>query len=458
MTALSHWQPPQFPGVGHRDALWNAILTHAGKTIPLGPHLGAMFAAGSPPQDDALCTRLRLREERGGAGLELHVIWRRFPFQALFQAAIEAQDLPALPAALRDALIQGMTDVLARALWPGENGERRRPDQLRVLASAPLGATADDLPEDVSWFDVEIAGFGGESILIGVGVSRAALLASAATQDILPARVLDDARALITVVATFTLGSASFPARDLAQLTAGTVIMLPRSPLDRRLLRVDKTILEFHAKDGEWILAGRRQQTARPDRHLLRNRDVTNETPINDAGTAADDKPTEMPMAAGEAAAEAPARAEPEPLPPAPGHEPRDSKSQAQPGDDAVVDGEEPARKPRAKAKSRAKAATDSAPEAAVFSGHVEESELVRDGVRLADLGLTVDFDIGDKDISLAEIESWQPGAVVALDPPQFAGRVEVTLRVNGRAIATGDLIAIDDRLAVRLSRLLLRP
>ena len=82
----------------------------------------------------------------------------------------------------------------------------------------------------------------------------------------------------------------------------------------------------------------------------------------------------------------------------------------------------------------------------------------MRDGVRLADLGLTVDFDIGDKDISLAEIESWQPGAVVALDPPQFAGRVEVTLRVNGRAIATGDLIAIDDRLAVRLSRLLLRP
>lgn len=467
MTALSHWQPPQFPGVGHRDALWNAILTHAGEAIALGPHLGAMFAVGSTPEADALCTRVRLREERGGAGLELRVVWRRFPFQALFQAAIEAQDLPALPVALRDALVQGMTDVLARAVWPGEQGERRKPDQLRVLASAPLAAMADELPQDTSWFDVEIGGFGGESILIGVGVSRAALLASAATQDILPARVIDDARALITVAATFTLGAASFPARDLARLTAGTVIMLPRSPLDRRLLRVDKTILEFHAKDGEWILAGRRRKTARPDRHLLRNRDVTNETPINDAG-AADNEPMENVTAeAGAPDAPAPADGASHPHDPAHPHDPepgparkaaRAKAAAAHPADELAEEPpvagpeEEPARKPRAKARSKA------APEATPFSGHMEEDELVREGVRLADLGLTVDFDIGDKDVSLAEIETWQPGAVVALDPPQFAGRVEVTLRVNGRAIATGDLMAIDDRLAVRLSRLLLRP
>jgi flagellar motor switch/type III secretory pathway protein FliN len=77
---------------------------------------------------------------------------------------------------------------------------------------------------------------------------------------------------------------------------------------------------------------------------------------------------------------------------------------------------------------------------------------------KLSDLQVTVDFDLGARSIALAEIEGWQAGAVVALDPPQRADGVEVTLRVNGNAIGAGELVRIDERYAIRLSRLFLAP
>ncbi|MGV6871600.1 FliM/FliN family flagellar motor switch protein [Pseudochelatococcus sp. B33] len=430
MTALSCWQPPPFPGVGHRDAVWNAILTHAGSAIALGERTFATFAAGFRPDDDTLCTRLRLRDGRSEAGLILHVVWRQFPFRSLFQAAIGTEDLPALPPALRDALIRGMTDVIAGAVWPQAGGAPpRRPGRIAVLASAPLGDPAQDLPDDTSWFDVEIGGFAGESAVLGVGVSRAALLASAPAQALLPVSVLDEARALITVPAAFTLGAVSFSAHELAHLTEETVILLPRSPPDRHILRVDKTILEFHAADGAWILAGRRQGAPRPHRHLFRKRDVTDQTRTHDAADPADTEAAE-PVAASAEPAQTP------------------QETERGTADDAPVGAGDPE-----------KAALPTPGDEAADTGIVQQDEgaLAPEGIRLADLGITVDFDIGEKDFTLAEIETWQPGAVVALDPPPLAGRVEVMLRVNGRVIATGDLIAIDDRLAVRLSRLLLR-
>lgn len=71
-------------------------------------------------------------------------------------------------------------------------------------------------------------------------------------------------------------------------------------------------------------------------------------------------------------------------------------------------------------------------------------------------LPLQVDFDIGQIEVTLAEVETWQAGTVVKLAPPALADGVEVTLRCNNQIIATGDLVRIDDRLAVRLTRLVM--
>lgn len=416
MTALAYWRPPRFPGIDGNEALWNAVLTHAGSDIRLESGAGVVFEPGAAPDDTALCTCLRLRERGSETPLTLHVVWRLFPFAALFQADIGADDLPALPPALRDALVQGMADTVAAAIWPDEAaaGGRHAP-RVSVLRTAALGELAPGLPADICWFDVGIDAGGGESIAIAAGVSRTALLADAAARGVLPARVFDVARTLIPVTAAHTIGSATFSADDLSHMAEGTVILMPRTPDNRRMLRVDKTILEFHARDGAWILAGRRRQTPRRDRHPLRERDVTDQTPTHDPGDPED---------GGHITGALPQGGQPRPT----------AGADLPPPDPVSPD-----------------------PVSIVGDGQDDGNGLVPKGIRLADLGLTVDFDIGEKDFTLAEIETWQPGAVVAIDPPPLEGRVEVTLRVNGRAIATGDLIAIDDRLAVRLSRLLLR-
>jgi type III secretion system YscQ/HrcQ family protein len=76
-------------------------------------------------------------------------------------------------------------------------------------------------------------------------------------------------------------------------------------------------------------------------------------------------------------------------------------------------------------------------------------------GPDLGGLDIVLDFDLGRMTVPLAQVQAWQPGAVVPLHPPANTEGVEVTVRANGRIIGIGDLVRIDDRLAVRLTRLL---
>lgn len=433
MSALPHrqagWYPAAFPGIDRREAVWNAVLSHAGTAIPLAGGATAAFEPGHPPGDAALCSRLLLRDGPFDPALSLYVAWRRFPFRAMFRAEIDVDDLPVLPLALRDALVQGMTDVMADVM-AGAIGKSR----LSVTATERFGDTFGGLPDDVSWFEVGVEGLAGDGAAATVGVSRAALLACAPAQALLPARVYAQARALIALPGTFTLGSTTLTAHDLTQLIAGSVILLPHMPPNRRMLRVDKTILEFHAAADGWILAGQRRRAPRPGRRPFRERDVTDQTRMHDAGGPVDDEAAET------------AIPQPEAVPNA-GVSGADLPGAEFPGDVPAAAGAPP------EADGHAESPPGEAGPAELLPGDIQPEEF-----RIADLGITVDFDIGERDFTLAEIETWQPGAVVALEPPALAGRVEVTLGVNGRAIAVGDLVAIDDRLAVRLSRLLLRP
>lgn len=77
--------------------------------------------------------------------------------------------------------------------------------------------------------------------------------------------------------------------------------------------------------------------------------------------------------------------------------------------------------------------------------------------VSVGDLKIAVDFDIAHMLVPVGDLARWQPGAVVGLDLPATADNIEVTIRANGEVVGQGDLVRIDDRLAVRISRLLLR-
>jgi flagellar motor switch/type III secretory pathway protein FliN len=72
----------------------------------------------------------------------------------------------------------------------------------------------------------------------------------------------------------------------------------------------------------------------------------------------------------------------------------------------------------------------------------------------VGDLPVVIDFDLKRISMPLSEVESWQAGSLVALDPPGKSGSVEVTIRANGAVIGSGDLVRIDERLAVRITRL----
>ncbi len=77
---------------------------------------------------------------------------------------------------------------------------------------------------------------------------------------------------------------------------------------------------------------------------------------------------------------------------------------------------------------------------------------------QIADIAQTLlTFDLGEISVSLAELEQYQVGAIVPLpDAALSDGAVEVSVRVAGNRIAAGDLVQIDDRIAVRLNRILI--
>lgn len=76
----------------------------------------------------------------------------------------------------------------------------------------------------------------------------------------------------------------------------------------------------------------------------------------------------------------------------------------------------------------------------------------------MAELGVIVDFDIGRMSIPLAQVQAWQPGAIVSLDRPALDNGVEVAIRANGQLIGIGDLIRIDERIGVRITRVMSSP
>ena len=82
-----------------------------------------------------------------------------------------------------------------------------------------------------------------------------------------------------------------------------------------------------------------------------------------------------------------------------------------------------------------------------------EDLSVVPATVRRGELPVTVDFDLKRLALPISEVETWQGGTVVALDEPALSGSVSLTIRINGMAVGSGDLVRIDERLAVRINQ-----
>jgi flagellar motor switch/type III secretory pathway protein FliN len=82
--------------------------------------------------------------------------------------------------------------------------------------------------------------------------------------------------------------------------------------------------------------------------------------------------------------------------------------------------------------------------------------EKSKDRSRKEGLRLTLVFEIGRQSISLSELSRWREGALIDLDPVGITEGMEVTIRAQGSIVGSGDLVKIDDRIAVRITRLIL--
>ncbi|MEL6681612.1 MAG: FliM/FliN family flagellar motor switch protein [Pseudomonadota bacterium] len=72
-----------------------------------------------------------------------------------------------------------------------------------------------------------------------------------------------------------------------------------------------------------------------------------------------------------------------------------------------------------------------------------------------ANVSTVLTFECGSARISLAELETYQIGAVVPLPDQLTQDGLQVTIRCGERAIARGDVVQVDDRLAIRISQIL---
>lgn len=72
-----------------------------------------------------------------------------------------------------------------------------------------------------------------------------------------------------------------------------------------------------------------------------------------------------------------------------------------------------------------------------------------------ADMPLAVSFEIDERQMSVAELEGWQAGALIPLDVPALSEEMPIFVRAGGKRIAQGNLVQIDSRIALRISKLL---
>lgn len=450
------FEPPRLWRSAGREALWNAFLSYGETPLPLAARgAGLRFARSTPPQ--ATRPAISLLPERAP---HLIAVVNAFPFQALFGAELTANDLPDLPEALHRALSEGMVGFVRDALPKGLLGD------IKVLGFGSAGELAARTePDGLEWFDVEIGGLSAEPISLTLGCERDALLA--ALMSVVPsARPVHSALAdRLTKSVHLTLGALQLSAREIrSALVPGAMVVFPAATQGEIALRSDIALYRFAPIDVSWQCLSRQalaQGGLRPSLALF--------NPIRELAMQPDD-PRHGQEANQEASQDQAASQDHDDDHDLDEHD-LDEHDLEELGldehDQNHHEGEDPSldeqgdpfsdlldnllehNPPAHPAPQPAQGQVQAVPAPAQHTAPAVLSPA-------AELQLNVDFDLGSVTVPLSELETWQPGAVVALDPPMPGRGIEVTIRVNGFVIGSGDLVTIDDRPAVRIARLAL--
>ncbi len=343
---IALWQPPTFLKSFGDTEIWNALVSWAGRPIPLTKSTSAEFVVEAAP-DPAIRGHL-LRPEHGPDFL---VVPLSFPFGAMFGADIDVDAIAQLPQPLARSLDDGVISTLWGAMPDSRLGS------MRIVASGALSKVAAGLDlKSMQWLRLTLTGLAAKPAVVLVVATMADFSRAAAGGAIAQRAVAATLAATLTSEGCYTLGSLMLSRRDYQALRPGDVVVLPPVHPDMTRLRAARKTFVFRRQDKAWALLG-----TEPGERYRPN------TGLSEGTTAMQE------LAAGS-------------------------------GPDGV--------------------------------------------------SIVVDFDLGSVTVPLAAIEAWQPGAVVPLEPPVATDGVEVTIRANGQVVGVGDLVRIDDRVAVRLTRL----
>ncbi|WP_068310274.1 FliM/FliN family flagellar motor switch protein [Polycladidibacter hongkongensis] len=74
--------------------------------------------------------------------------------------------------------------------------------------------------------------------------------------------------------------------------------------------------------------------------------------------------------------------------------------------------------------------------------------------IDIGSLPVTLSLEIGRVEVSLAQLESWQAGALIDLPIPELSDKTPVIVRAAGKKIASGNFVEIGDRLALRIAEI----
>jgi len=353
---LVSWLPPTFMRAGHETELWNAMLSYAGRPLPLaGSKATLQFAAVEAPEPSAPVLLIQ-----PAAGPPFAAIVTSFPFKAMFGADMTMAEVQELAPSVRDSINEGVVATLWNAI------PDKRLGGVRIAACAPLSDIArDNGARDWKWLAMTLQGIAPEPVTALVGQSVSVFVDAVASGTLASAAVANAIKTQLLTEVFFTLGSLTLTIRGLGELQPGDMVVLPELGPDRIMVRAGWTCYEFRRAAQGWACS---------------NRELV-------------ERYRSPPSAKGMTAM-----------------------------NEEVGQGARPTRE---------------APP-----------------VDLGALSVAVDFDLGRTTVPLAALQTWQPGTVVPLDPPTATEGVEVTVRANGQVVGIGDLVRIDDRFAVRLTRI----
>ncbi len=344
------WRPPSVVHDDREMEVWNAIISYAGRSVPLGNANASMeFRSASRPASTTSIGVIELDD-----GTWVGTVIRSFPFAEMYGVDIDIAELSKLPDALRNSLEEGMVATLWSAIPDHRMGT------FRFVGTGLLDEISEQIDvQDWQWLDIRLEGVTPVSTVVSVGMPISAFVRAVSGGKLAPAQFGNTIATLLTMEASFTLGSVSLTLDELAKLRSGDIVALPKLS-DEILIRANWTSYSLCRAEEGWLCVSRQAvERYRLDPDIIKGSSMTGVLE-NTAGNSTD----------------------------------------------------------------------------------------------FGDLSIVIDFDLGRVTVPLSAIQSWQPGSIVPLDLPPADNGVEVTIRANGQLIGNGDLVRIDDRVAVRLTRL----